>query len=39
MNVAPNNILEVDKLITSFETDRGLLRAVDQVSFTVPEGK
>ena len=35
----PNNILEVDKLITSFETDRGLLRAVDQVSFVVPEGK
>ena len=33
------NILEVDKLITSFETDRGLLRAVDQVSFTVPNGK
>jgi oligopeptide/dipeptide ABC transporter ATP-binding protein len=33
------NILEVDKLITSFETDRGLLRAVDQVSFTVPPGK
>jgi oligopeptide/dipeptide ABC transporter ATP-binding protein len=29
----------VDKLITSFETDRGLLRAVDQVSFSVPEGK
>ncbi|MES2659935.1 MAG: ABC transporter ATP-binding protein [Verrucomicrobiota bacterium] len=35
----PENILEVDKLITSFETDRGLLRAVDQVSFTVPAGK
>ncbi len=34
-----DNILEVDKLITSFETDRGLLRAVDQVSFTVPAGK
>lgn len=33
------NILEVNKLITSFETDRGLLRAVDQVSFSVPEGK
>jgi peptide/nickel transport system ATP-binding protein len=33
------DILEVDKLITSFETDRGLLRAVDQVSFTVPAGK
>ena len=34
-----DNILEVDKLIVSFETDRGLLRAVDQVSFTVPKGK
>jgi oligopeptide/dipeptide ABC transporter ATP-binding protein len=33
------NILEVDQLITSFETDRGLLRAVDHVSFTVPAGK
>ncbi len=33
------NILEVNKLITSFETDRGLLRAVDQVTFSVPEGK
>ena len=32
-------LLQVDKLITSFETDRGLLRAVDQVSFTVPRGK
>ncbi|MEO8616534.1 MAG: ABC transporter ATP-binding protein [Luteolibacter sp.] len=36
---ATENILEVDKLITSFETDHGLLRAVDQVSFSVPEGK
>jgi len=35
----PENILEVDKLITSFETDNGLLRAVDQVSFSVPAGK
>jgi len=34
-----DNILVVDKLITSFETDGGLLRAVDQVSFSVPEGK
>jgi peptide/nickel transport system ATP-binding protein len=33
------NILEVDQLITSFETDRGLLRAVDHVSFSVPAGK
>ena len=39
MTPEPENILEVDKLITSFETDRGLLRAVDQVSFTVPAGK
>jgi oligopeptide/dipeptide ABC transporter ATP-binding protein len=33
------NILEVDQLITSFETDHGLLRAVDHVSFSVPAGK
>ena len=39
MIAEPENILEVDKLITSFETDRGLLRAVDQVSFNVPAGK
>ncbi len=39
MSGAEDNILVVDKLITSFETDRGLLRAVDQVSFSVPEGK
>ena len=39
MTGAPENILEVDKLITSFETDRGLLRAVDQVSFSVPDGQ
>jgi peptide/nickel transport system ATP-binding protein len=40
MNPAtPANILEVDRLITSFETDAGMLRAVDQVSFTVPSGK
>ncbi len=39
MNAGTDNLLVVDKLITSFETDRGLLRAVDQVSFTVPEGK
>jgi len=39
MSAPPENILEVDKLITSFETDSGLLRAVDQVSFSVPAGK
>ncbi|MFD2256634.1 ABC transporter ATP-binding protein [Luteolibacter algae] len=32
-------VLEVDRLITSFETERGLLRAVDQVSFKIPYGK
>lgn len=39
MSPEVENILEVDKLITSFETERGLLRAVDQVSFSVPAGK
>lgn len=39
MSDATPNILEVEKLIVSFETERGLLRAVDQVSFSVPEGK
>ena len=39
MSERPQNILEVDQLITSFETDRGLLRAVDHVSFSVPAGK
>ncbi len=39
MSSASDNILEVEKLITSFETDRGLMRAVDQVSFSVPRGK
>jgi peptide/nickel transport system ATP-binding protein len=39
MSSATTNILEVDKLIVSFETERGLLRAVDQVSFNVPAGK
>lgn len=37
--MSSENLLEVDRLITSFETDRGLLRAVDQVSFNIPYGK
>lgn len=37
--MSDRNLLEVDRLITSFETDRGLLRAVDQVSFKIPHGK
>jgi peptide/nickel transport system ATP-binding protein len=32
-------LLEVDKLITSFDTERGMLRAVDQVSFSISQGK
>jgi peptide/nickel transport system ATP-binding protein len=39
MNPAPENCLEVQQLITSFETEQGLLRAVDHVSFKVPTGK
>jgi peptide/nickel transport system ATP-binding protein len=39
MSDTPDNVLEVDKLITSFDTERGMLRAVDQVSFSVPTGK
>lgn len=37
--MSSKNLLEVDRLITSFETERGLLRAVDQVSFKIPTGK
>ncbi len=32
-------ILEVKGLATGFQTERGLLRAVDDVSFSVPKGK
>lgn len=39
MTGSAEHILKVDKLITSFETEQGLLRAVDEVSFTVPKGK
>ncbi len=39
MTARTDAILQVDKLITSFETEQGLLRAVDQVSFSVPKGK
>lgn len=33
------NILEVTDLITAFDTEAGLVRAVDHVSFSVPKGK
>ena len=31
-------LLRVEDLVTSFRTEQGILRAVDHVSFTVPEG-
>lgn len=34
-----DNILQVENLITSFETEAGWLRAVDKVSFDVPKGE
>ena len=33
------NILEVTDLITAFDTEAGLVRAVDHVNFSVPKGK
>jgi len=33
------NLLEVRGLITSFKTDAGWVRAVDEVSFPIPKGK
>lgn len=35
----PGALLEVENLKTYFSTDEGLVRAVDEVSFTIPEGK
>ncbi len=32
-------VLEVEGLITAFDTDRGLVRAVDQVGFSVEKGR
>ncbi|MEP4078933.1 ABC transporter ATP-binding protein [Haloferula sp.] len=32
-------LLEVEDLITAFETDKGLVRAVDRVGFTLEKGK
>ena len=37
--MSEGNLLEVDNLITSFDTERGMLRAVDHVSFSIPHGK
>ena len=32
-------LLQVHDLITAFDTDKGLIRAVDRVSFEVPKGR
>jgi len=32
-------LLQVDKLVTSFKTEKGVIRAVDQVSFTIKKGQ
>ncbi len=34
-----DNILQVENLITSFETEGGWLRAVDKINFEVPKGE
>ena len=34
-----DNILQVENLITSFETEDGWLRAVDKINFEVPKGE
>ena len=34
-----SNVLRVRKLVVEFKAAEGLIRAVDGVSFTVPEGK
>ena len=34
-----DNLLEVRGLKTHFATDRGLFRAVDGISFSVPRGR
>ncbi|QTA81777.1 Putative glutathione import ATP-binding protein, GsiA-like [Desulfonema limicola] len=34
-----NNILQIKNLVTGFETETGIVRAVDDVSFSVPKGK
>jgi peptide/nickel transport system ATP-binding protein len=36
---AQGPLLEVDSLVTEFRSDRGAVRAVDGVSFTIPRGK
>ena len=34
----PENVLEIENLQTCFFTDRGVVRSVDGVSFSVPAG-
>ena len=37
--MSTDNLLEVKNLSVAFETERGLSRAVDDISFTIPRGK
>jgi peptide/nickel transport system ATP-binding protein len=37
--MADANLLEVEDLVTEFRTERGVVRAVDGVSFGIPRGK
>jgi oligopeptide/dipeptide ABC transporter ATP-binding protein len=37
--LSQDNILEIENLVTSFDTETGRLRAVDQVSFEVGKGR
>tara|TARA_R110002096_G_scaffold44524_5_gene119752 strand:+ start:14943 stop:15947 length:1005 start_codon:yes stop_codon:yes gene_type:complete len=38
-NLPEENLLEVRDLVVEFQTSRGLLRAVDRISFSIPKGK
>ncbi len=37
--MAAGSLLEIRDLVTEFRTDRGVIRAIDQVSFDIPTGK
>ncbi|GBC62640.1 dipeptide ABC transporter ATP-binding protein [Desulfonema ishimotonii] len=39
MDINPNPILQVRHLITAFDTEAGIIRAVDDVSFSVSKGE
>ena len=37
--MSTDNLLEVKNLTVAFESERGLSRAVDDISFSIPRGK